>query len=65
MKEIGLILVLLWIFAVGCFAVDRLGRFLEKNLRDVNSRRTDAPERCDRKKTTTKKDNWLNNSCKL
>lgn len=64
MEEIGLILGLLWIFAVGYFAVDRLGRFMERNMHSANSRTEDVPERRAQKDTTAKADGWLKYSGK-
>ena len=51
MEEIGVVLVLLWAFAVGYFAVDRFARFMEKTLRAACNRKGAAFECRDQKDT--------------
>lgn len=67
MKEIGLILGLIVAFAVGYCAVDRLGRFIEQNLRAAFTHRDEEPSRRQieaKCKAELNSDNWLNHSGK-
>lgn len=59
MEEIGVVLVLLWAFAVGYFAVDRFGRSMEKTLRAAYNRKGAAFECRDQKDTKKNTDDWM------
>jgi len=63
-EVIGLILGLLLAFALGYFAVNRLGRFIEKNLHAAFRHKESDPDSGDQKDHREKTDNWTNHSCK-
>ena len=64
MEDIGLILGLLLAFAVGYFAVNRLGRFIEKNLHAAFRHKESDSDSGDQKDHREKADNWTNHSSK-
>ena len=64
MEVIGLILGLLLAFALGYFAVNRLGRFIEKNLHAAFRHKDSDSDSGDQKDHREKTDNWTNHSCK-
>ncbi len=64
MEVIGLILGLILAFALGYFAVNRLGRFIEKNLHAAFRHKESDSDSGDQKDHRELTDNWTNHSCK-